>query len=175
MNHAADLFIGEMAEKYSMRGRVLEIGSRDICGTPRHWFTWGPPGTRYEQCVPTERYPEYVGIDLVDGNAVDYVMDCHDLKFPAESFDIVISTSQMEHDSDPFQSMREINRVMKIGAHLIFTAPSYRGEGPHDVHDYWRFMPEGVVELFKRGNLEMLHMVDEESTNDVMACGVKRS
>ena len=173
MNHATDAYIGEVIARYPMRGRILEIGSRDICGSARHWFTAGPEGERYEHWHPTERFPEYIGIDLIAGNAVDLVMDSHRLDFPDEHFDVVLSTSQMEHDSDPFQTMREVVRVMKHGAYFIFTAPSWRGEIPHDVHDYWRFMVEGVKELFHRAPLELLEIVESEPTNDIMAVGRK--
>ncbi len=174
MNHATNDFVGAMVAKFPMAGRVLEIGSRDIGGTHRHWFTAGEEGTRYETWHSTERFPEFVGIDLVAGNAVDIVMDCHELAFDNESFGVVLSTSQMEHDSDPFRSMAEISRVLKTGGYFIFTAPSWRGEGPHDYHDYWRFMPESISVLFKRANLEVLEFLESVESNDVMACGRKQ-
>lgn len=175
MNHATNDFVGAMVAKYPMAGKVLEIGSRDFGGTHRHWFTAGEEGTRYETWSPTERFPEFIGIDLIAGNAVDKVMDCHDLRFDGEYFDVVLSTSQMEHDSDPFRSMAEISRVLKTGGYFIFTAPSYRNEGPHGEHDYWRFMPEGVQELFKRARLTILELVDNAESNDLMACGIRQA
>lgn len=174
MNHGANEFIGAMVAKYPMSGPVLEVGSRDVCGTPRHWFMEGADDQRYEFWHSTDRFPRYVGVDLIAGAAVDMVMDGHDLKFPDSTFGVVISTSQIEHDSDPFQTMREIYRVMQDGGYLILTAPSWRSEGPHDAHDYWRFMMEGMEVLVKRSGLELLELVDNEGTNDVMAVGFKR-
>ena len=176
MNHGAEEFIGEMVDKYpTIRGRILEIGSRDCGGTPRHWFTEGPDGVpvRYEHAVPTERFPSYTGIDIVQGNAVDRVMDAHHMEFADESFDIVISTSHMEHDSDPFQTMREVNRVLTSGGYFIFTAPSWRGQPHHCDHDYWRFTLEGAQLLLRIGNISELEMREREDCNDVMALGRK--
>jgi len=162
-------FIERCVAQYPMAGRVLDIGSRDICGSARRWFTKDG-----QQKEPTERFPEYIGIDIYHGNLVDIVMDAHDLTRGLGSFDVVISTSAMEHDSDPFKTMDGIAQVLRPGGYFIFTAPSWRGEVPHDQHDYWRFMVEGVELLFKRANIEILELIDHAPSNDVMAIGVKR-
>lgn len=42
-----------------------------------------------------------------------------------ESFDAVVITEAIEHLENPFQAMREINRVLKPGGCLLLTVPNY--------------------------------------------------
>jgi SAM-dependent methyltransferase len=42
-----------------------------------------------------------------------------------ETFDVVILNHVIEHMTDPLQSLREINRVLKPGGHLVIETPRY--------------------------------------------------
>lgn len=161
MNGEVQDFIEQMVAKYPLRGKVLEVGSRDICGSARRWFTKDG-----QQKEPTERFPEYVGIDIVQGNLVDLLMNAHEMQFERGEFSVVISTSALEHDTDPFKTMSEIRRVLRYGGYLILTVPSWKGCPPHCEHDYWRFMPEGVRWLLR--DFEVLEFDDVTSINDIM-------
>lgn len=165
MNGEVQNFIERIVNDYPIHGRVLEIGSRDICGSARRWFTKDG-----QQKEPTDRFPEYIGIDQAKGNLVDIVMNAHRLtaSFGYRSFDIVITTSQLEHDDDPFITLWEIQGVLKVGGYLILTVPSWRNEGPHDRVDYWRFMPDGVRVMVERPGLKIIELIDHEPSNDVM-------
>jgi SAM-dependent methyltransferase len=79
---------------------VLDIGSLDINGNNQYLF---------EQCG-------YTGIDLSIGNNVDIVSKGHELKFPDETFDVIISTECFEHDTFYAQTMQNIHRMLKPGA-----------------------------------------------------------
>lgn len=102
---------------------TLEIGSRNINGTVRGVFKG-----------------KYVGIDFVEGPDVDIIMNAHDLQFPDASFDVVVCTEMLEHDSAFWITLSEVARVLKVGGHFLMTT---RGNG-FDEHgwpeDYWRFM-----------------------------------
>lgn len=165
MNGEVQDFIEHCVAKYPMSGRVLEVGSRDICGSARRWFTKDG-----QQKEPTERFPEYIGVDRIAGDLVDEVLSGHDLhnRFGSESFDIVISTSALEHDEKFWLTLEQIWEVLVHGGWLILTVPSWRGEGPHDLHDYYRFMPEGVEALVKMVGLEIVELIDHAASNDVM-------
>ena len=130
-----------------LSGLVLEVGSHDINGSPRKIFS------------DPDRFPEYCGIDLVEGSGVDYRMDCHALKFADNKFDIVVDAERLEHDTDFFASYREIFRVLKPGGHVITTARSWGGFHPHCLpHDYWRFLEDGLRHLLTISGFEILDL-----------------
>jgi len=63
---------------------ILDVGSQDVNGALRGVK---PEGARY------------VGVDLVPGPGVDQVLeDPHQLPFADAHFDVVVSTSCLEHD-----------------------------------------------------------------------------
>jgi hypothetical protein len=81
--------------------KVLEIGSLNINGSVRQFFTG---------C-------EYLGVDLGEGKDVDMVCKGHVLPFPNLSFDTVISCECLEHDvywDKTFQKMCELSKDLVI-------------------------------------------------------------
>lgn len=62
--------------------RVLEVGSLNINGTVRDFFT---------DC-------DYIGVDVAPGPGVDVVAHGEDLRYPTGSFDTVVSAECMEHN-----------------------------------------------------------------------------
>lgn len=79
--------------------------------------------------------------DIVAHPSVDVVMPGpYTLPFEDQTFDMVISGQMLEHCSNPFKSVAEMKRVLKVGGRLALAAPS---AGPrHDVQDGWRFMDD---------------------------------
>ena len=151
-------YIKEKSENLS--GRVLEVGSRDLNGSPRVFFSDG------------DRFVQYVGIDLESGLGVDLEMDCHALGFFSDSFDVVIDAERLEHDTDFFQSYREIFRVLKPGGHVITTARSWGGFHPHCLpHDYWRFLEDGLRRLLTVSGFEILDLRYGDFWNGTRDCG----
>jgi SAM-dependent methyltransferase len=147
-----------------MKGKVLEVGSRDICGNPRNHF-------------PTDRFPFYVGVDMLAGQNVDLVLNAHELtsRFQGTYFDVVITVEMIEHDDNFWVSFLEMGRVLKPGGYMIVTTRSWRGCSPHDCpNDYWRFMLEGLKRCLDLAGVEYLEGVDCEADGGVFACGRKR-
>jgi SAM-dependent methyltransferase len=113
--------------------RVLEVGSRNVNGSVRPLF---------------DGVASYTGVDFIEGPGVDLVLDAHRLTsaFARESFDVVVSTEMLEHDSEFWTSMTMMGEVLKPGGLLLITA---RGNG-FWVHgypqDYYRFLPLEVTE-----------------------------
>jgi SAM-dependent methyltransferase len=85
--------------------RVLEVGSLNINGTVRDFFT---------DC-------EYVGCDLGEGPGVDIVCAGQDLDFPDNSFDVVCSCECFEHNPAYQETLRNMVRMLKPGGLLFFT------------------------------------------------------
>lgn len=135
-------FIAEKAAGLS--GDVLEVGSYNMNGSPREIFS-------------DARFHSYLGIDLNEGPGVDAVMDCHRLRLPSASVDVVVDAERLEHDTDFFASYREIHRVLRPGGHVIATTRSWGGFHPHCLPgDYWRFLESGLRQLFTVSGLEAL-------------------
>ena len=78
-------FVAEIKRTYPdlfSSKKVLEVGSLDINGSIREFFT---------ECA-------YLGVDLAAGPGVDLVSRGEDLDFPDESFDVVASCECFEHN-----------------------------------------------------------------------------
>jgi SAM-dependent methyltransferase len=91
--------------EYFLGTRVLDIGSLDINGNNRQFFT---------NC-------DYTGIDIGEGANVDIVARGHEF-ISDEPFDVVISTECFEHDEywrETFFAV--VNRHLKSGGLFVFT------------------------------------------------------
>lgn len=84
--------------------RVLEVGSLDINGSVRDFFTGGM----------------YVGIDLGEGPGVDRVARVHELGETAR-YDMVISTGMLEHDKHWKLSLAAMYRALAPRGMLLLT------------------------------------------------------
>ena len=95
-------------------------------------------GTGYSLAHIASLFPtaDYVGIDA-DQGAIDYavnrypsmeyvVMNALDIKFPAASFDIVLSFEVLEHLTRPEQEtyVSEMSRVLRPGGTLVLSTPN---------------------------------------------------
>jgi SAM-dependent methyltransferase len=112
--------------------RILDVGSRDVNGTLRPY---------------AGNDVEYVGVDVEPGPGVDVVLeDPYQLPFPDASFDLVLSTSCLEHDPLFWLTFDEMARVARIGGFLYMSAP-VQGEVHRHPVDCWRFYPDAGIAL----------------------------
>lgn len=122
---------------------VLEVGSMNYNGTVRPIFS-GP----------------YLGVDMLDGPDVDLVAFADDLPFEDGTYDVVVSTEMLEHDTRPWRSVAEMARVLKPGGYMILTARGYDTTGCFAVHgfphDYWRYSTGGMQILMEDAGLEVI-------------------
>jgi len=84
---------------------VLDIGSLDINGNNQEYF----------------ENSNYIGVDIAYGRNVDIVSKGHELGFPDNTFDIIISTECFEHDQYYFHTIQNIYRMLKAGGLFMFT------------------------------------------------------
>ena len=118
-------WVKEIRDTFKLKGKVLDIGSLDINGCCKDLFD------------------DYIGLDIQPGKNVDVVANAHSLPYPNATFDIVLCLEMLEHDSNFFQTIAEVQRVLKPGGFFMLSA---RGNGyeKHDYpHDYWRFNVDG--------------------------------
>jgi hypothetical protein len=85
---------------------VIEIGSLDINGTVRDFYT------------PTR----YVGVDVSAGPGVDLVCNGEDVDYPDESFDVAVSAECFEHNPAWIETFINMHRV--ASKFVIFTCAS---------------------------------------------------
>lgn len=139
---------------------ILEVGSYNVNGTPRIYFK-GP----------------YVGVDMRPGPGVDRVAAADRLPFDDSSFDAVISTEMLEHDTRPWRSIAEMARVVRAGGPLILTARGYDVRGCFPIHDYpddhWRFSCGGMTALLEDVGLEVYEVRPDPECPGVFATATK--
>lgn len=113
MAHYAQLKFVETTAAHlakSWQGRkILEIGSHDVNGSVRPYFSGS----------------EYVGVDLSEGPGVDIVSSGHDLNLPEKSFDGSISCECFEHNPEWRETFQNMHRMTKDGGVVLVTCASH--------------------------------------------------
>jgi SAM-dependent methyltransferase len=144
--HTTALILGSLFfERYGARARrsgrlsILDIGSMDVNGSLR-------------EVAPFESH--YWGVDNMGGKGVDQVvLPGARLPFAAQTYDLVVSTSALEHDPLFWQTVSEAFRVTADGGFVFINVPS---RGPYHRHpgDCWRFYPDSGLALARWGRLQ---------------------
>lgn len=126
-------------KKHLFSAPVLEVGSRDYGNT-----------SMFRSLFPSG---DYVGIDMLEGENVDQVVDLTDSfeivdeKLKRKRFNTIYCVSVMEHCANPFKMAENIENLLNPGGVVVIAVPfSWRIHGYPD--DYWRFTPSGVRLLF---------------------------
>lgn len=96
--------IKSLTPNYFSNKKVLEVGSLNINGSVRKYFT---------SC-------NYTGIDIGEGPGVDKVIAIHQLSEP-NTYDTLISTEMLEHDIHWKESLRSMYDNLKPKGLLILT------------------------------------------------------
>lgn len=158
-------WVKKAKEKYlNFPAFILEIGSLDINGGVRHFFTDAK---------------KYIGIDMQVGRGVDIVLNAHDIKdrFEKSSFDIVICLETLEHDNGFWITLANINYVLKEGGFFLCSTPTLGFPYHPYPKDYWRFTKDAYKEVIFKGYkiLEMVEVKDEVGYPGICAIGQKTS
>lgn len=96
---------------------VLEFGSLNLNGTVRDFF---------EDC-------NYLGVDIIKGDGVDWVSKCHEFYF--KKVDTIISCEMLEHDRDWKKSVLHMYHLLKPGGLLIITCAT-DGRAEHGTYEH---------------------------------------
>ena len=107
-------FIKEILPDFFMEKKVLEIGSLNINGSIREFFS---------ECF-------YVGIDVSNGKDVDVVANGEDFSGEANSFGVVISCECMEHNPNYVKTFLNMVRLLSTAGLIIMTCATY-GRAQH--------------------------------------------
>jgi len=117
-------------------GRVLDVGSFDVNGSPSHLFG------------------DYRGVDIREGSGVDIVLDAETelvRMFGKESFDTVLCLSTLEHVKRFWFMLGEIHAVIKKGGLLFLSVPGISFPEHDHPSDYWRFTKSAVTDAIMEG------------------------
>jgi len=135
--NAMSLLLGNIA---ASRGSmtVLDVGSRVAAEAD----------TTYKSLVQSRGW-NYLGLDIEPGINVDIVCESP-YRFPLEdsSVDLVISGQVFEHVEFPWETIREIHRVLRANGIAIIIAPSSGREHRYPF-DCYRYYPDGMTALGK--------------------------
>ncbi len=96
--------------------------------------------------------PGLINFDLFASPAVDVSGDAHAIPFRDASFHAVITQALLEHTRRPSQVVNEIRRILKTGGLVYAEVPFIQGYHPTP-HDYYRYTPEGLRDLFSSFSL----------------------
>ena len=90
---------------YFTNSKVLEVGSLDINGSMRSFFS---------EC-------DYLGIDVGEGQGVDLVVQGQEYNAPDESYDVCASGECFEHNPYWAKTFSNMVRMCKSGGLVLFT------------------------------------------------------
>ena len=104
-------------ENGPFNGDIAEIGSRDVNGGIKHLFS---------------DYESYTGIDILDGENVDIVIDAADWK-PDKKYCCIVSTETFEHTKNWPQILKVCSDSLTDNGVLIITCAT-NPRIPHSAH-----------------------------------------
>ena len=93
---------------------VLDVGSLDINGSCREFFTGG----------------SYLGIDVEEGKGVDVVCMGQDFMAPDNTYDVVVSAECFEHNPFWKETFLNMHRLCRVGGLVMMTCAT-EGRGEH--------------------------------------------
>jgi SAM-dependent methyltransferase len=109
------------------------------------------------ECVYRRFFPQchYVGVDYAVGEPawnyrnLDCIAMLEQLPFANDSFHAILSTQALEHLELPFESLKEMYRVLKPNGSLFLTAPMAHAEHQKP-YGYFRYTSFGLKSLCRR-------------------------
>ena len=129
---------------------IVDIGSQDVNGCYKDLFK--------------NKFWTYTGVDIEEGKNVDVILlDSYKwFELGDNEYDVVICGQTLEHTEYPWEVIKQISRIMKVGGICCIIAPQIISEHKVPV-DCWRFMPDGMRTLAKIGGLAIKEIYDRTS------------
>ena len=145
---------------YSVKGFQLYFGEHilemvEAIDTPRNGWCLevGVGDARFKQPLQ-RRGLSFVGLDIYSDRTIDIKGDAHGLPFRAEAVDLAIMNQVMEHLSQPWDALKELNRVLKHGGYFVgsvaFLEPFH--------NSYFHFSHWGIEQILRDTGFEPLEV-----------------
>lgn len=114
------------------------------------------------------RYADAVGVDMLDGDGVDFVANLeHGAPAELGKFDHVECLSVLEHSRAPWRLAKSIEKMMRPSASLFLSVPFvWRRHGYPS--DYFRFTAEAIPVLFEAIDWRRIMYASRELKKGVM-------
>jgi SAM-dependent methyltransferase len=127
------------------KGKLLDIG----CGIKPYKNMVAPFVT------------DHVGVDHVQTlhgmHAIDLIGTAYEIPAADDSFDTALSTAVLEHLEDTPAALRECFRVLKPGAHAIYTVP-FIWHIHEEPRDFYRFSRYGLEYQFAKAGFDVIEI-----------------
>ena len=114
----------------------------------------GAGSQKYASKFSRQRY-ETADFEQVDKayQPSTYVCDLRSIPVEDNRFDAVVFTQVMEHLPEPKLVLKELNRVLKPGGKMFFSAPLYYQEHEQP-YDFYRYTQFGLKYLFEQSGFQ---------------------
>ncbi len=122
-----------------------------------------------------KRYPDVVGVDMLEGEGVDLVLDLEE-QLPEDlgKFSHVECMSVLEHSKRPWLLAENLERLMEPGATIFVSVPFiWRFHGYPS--DYWRISPEALPLIFPNIEWQQRKLASHELLEKYKVSAVKVS
>jgi 2-polyprenyl-3-methyl-5-hydroxy-6-metoxy-1,4-benzoquinol methylase len=138
-------------------GRLLEVGCGSGAFLARmHQLGWDVCGIDLDPAA-LARGRRITGLDLRCGTL-------EQIKFPADSFDVITMNHVIEHVHDPVGLLKECQRILRPNGKFVLTTPNGDSWGHRIFASHWRglepprhfmiFSPQNLAECTRRSNLQ---------------------
>jgi SAM-dependent methyltransferase len=105
---------------------------------------------------------EHIGVDhedsLHDRTRFDLMGTAYAIPAPAGRFDTALCTDVLEHLEEPGAALAETFRVLKPGAHAIYTVPLF-WHLHEEPRDFYRYTRHGLKYLFEKAGFEVIEIL----------------
>jgi SAM-dependent methyltransferase len=99
--------------------------------TDRLWMLHIAPEKCMRSRLRARKNLHYLSADIASPGAM-VRMDITDIRFPADSFDVIYASHVLEHVPDDQQAMRELHRVLRPGGWAVLQVPIVRDTTEED-------------------------------------------
>ena len=134
--------LAEVLSKFPDGGKVLDLGAGS--GETSNLFSdqW-----------------EWIGVDIEPETSIVNHGDAHNLSYPDNHFDVIISIAVFEHLHSPWIAIREISRVLKPGGFFFGTTAFLE---PEHANSYFHMTRHGILKLMEEANFTKMYIKPTE-------------